>query len=190
MSEVDKDAVGITGPYNSIAIDTSGKPHISYYNYHSGNLWYAHWNGATWDKTLVDNADSAGYYTSIALDTLNHPHICYSDYINYTVKYATFNGSQWSVQTLTPANPGRADDRFPICSIKIGSGNVPYVSYFNKINRHLAIAHPVGGSWASEIVDASGDNGEQNSLGMYNGVPYIAYYHASNKDLQFMMWKP
>ena len=63
VREVDKDSVGITGPYNSIAIDTNGKPHISYYNYHSGHLWYARWNGLTWDKTLVDNANSTGYYS-------------------------------------------------------------------------------------------------------------------------------
>jgi len=36
------------------------------------------------------------------------------------------------------------------------------------------------------MVDVNGDNGEQNSLGMYNGVPYIAYYHSSNKDLLFI----
>ena len=188
--EVDKDAVGITGPYNSIAIDTGGNPHISYYNYYSRHLWYARWNGLTWEKTLVDSANSAGYYSSIALDSLNHPHICYSDNINDYVKYATFNGSQWATQTLTPAYPGHADDRIPTCSIKIGTANVPYLSYFNKIDRHLKIAHPVGGNWVSEIVDASGDNGEHNSLGMYNGVPYLAYYHSSNKDLQFIMWKP
>jgi hypothetical protein len=190
MSVVDVLPVGITGLYNSIAIDTSGKPHISYYNYYNSSLWYASWNGSTWDKVAVDSGNSAGLYTSLALDALNHPHICYTDEINYYVKYATFDGSAWSVQTLTAANPGHADDRDSICSLKIGSGNVPYVSYFSKANRHLAIMHPVGASWVSEMVDTSGDNGEHNSLGMFNGVPYIAYYHASNKDLQFIMWKP
>ena len=106
------------------------------------------------------------------------------------MKYATYNGSQWSVNTLTAANPGLADRRDPICSLKIGSGNVPYISYFSKIDRHLAIAHPVSASWVSEIVDPNGDNGEQNSLAMYNGVPYIAYYHASNKDLMFIVGRP
>jgi hypothetical protein len=190
MSVVDVLPKGITGLYNSIAIDSSGKPHISYYNYFSGSLWYARWNGSTWDKTQVDSEYMSGFYTSLALDTLNHPHICYSSEINYIVKYATFTGSQWSLKTLTPANPGRADMRDSICSIGIGSGNVPYISYFNKIDRHLVIMHPVGGNWDSEIVDANGDNGEQNSLAIFNGVPYIAYYHASNKDLMFMMWRP
>ncbi len=190
VSEVDKDATGITGPYNSIAIDSSGKAHISYYNYHSNHLWYARWNGLSWDKTQVDSGSETGYYTSIAIDSLNHPHICYSDGINYYVKYATYNGSQWNVQTLTPADPGHTDDRNSICSIKVGNGNLPYISYFSKIDRHLAMAHPVSGTWTLETVDANGDTGEQNSLGMYNGTPYIAYYHSSNKDLQFMMWKP
>jgi hypothetical protein len=190
VSEVDKDAVGITGQYNSIAIDSSGKPHISYYNVHSGHLWYASWNGAAWEKILVDDGYQTGRYTSLVLDSLNHPHICYSDHQNYYVKYATFNGSAWTVSSLTPADPGNSDDRASVCSIKVGSGNVPYISYFRKIDRHLAMLHPVSGSWVSEMVDANGDTGEHNSLAMYNGVPYIAYYHTSNKDLQFMMWKP
>jgi len=190
VSVVDVLPVGITGLYNSIAIDSSGKPHISYYNYYDGNLWYARWNGSAWDRVPVDTGNNAGIYTSLALDSLDHPYICYSDEINHYVKFAKFDGSQWSVETLTEAVPGNADMRDSICSIKVGSDNVPYISYFSKINRHLAIVHPVSGSWISEIVDASGDNGEQNSLGMYNGVPYIAYYHRSNKDLQFIMWKP
>ena len=49
------------------------------------------WNGTTWDKVEVDNADYAGYYTSLALDSLNRPHICYSDGTYNYVKYATFN---------------------------------------------------------------------------------------------------
>jgi hypothetical protein len=186
VSVVDALPVGITGLYNSIAIDSSGKPHVSYYNYYSSSLWYASWNGTSWDKAPVDSGNSAGFYTSLALDSLNHPHICYSDEINYFVKYATFDGNQWSLKTLTAPDPGRADRRDSICSIKIDSGNVPYVSYFSKINRHLAIAHPVSGNWVSAMVDVNGDNGEQNSLGMYNGVPYIAYYHYSNKDLMFI----
>ncbi len=190
VSVVDVLPVGITGLYNSIAIDSSGKPHISYYNNYDSSLWYASWNGSAWDKVQVDSGNYAGIYTSLALDSLDHPNICYSDQINYVVKFATFNGSQWSVESLTEAVPGNADMRDSICSIKIGSGNVPYISYFSKINRHLAILHPFGGSWISDIVDANGDNGEQNSLAIYNGVPYIAYYHHSNRDLQFIMWKP
>jgi hypothetical protein len=190
VSVVDKNAVGITGLFNSIAIDSNGIPHISYYNYYKNSLWYASFNGSSWDKIQVDSSYETGFYTSLALDSLNHPHICYSDEINYYVKYATFDGHAWSVKTLTPADPGRADNRDSICSIKVGNNNTPYISYFSKIDQHLAIAHPSNGSWTSEIVDASGDNGEQNSLGVYNGVPYIAYYHASNKDLQFVMWKP
>ncbi len=186
-SVVDMLPVGITGLYNSIAIDSGGKPHISYYNYYGSSLWYASWNGSSWDKAPVDSGNSAGFYTSLALDSLDHPHICYSDEINYVVKYATFNGSTWSVKTLTAPDPGRADSRDSICSLKIGTDNVPYVSYFSKIDRHLAIAHPVGGNWVSRIVDGNGDNGEQNSLGIYNGAPYIAYYHASNKDLIFIV---
>jgi hypothetical protein len=190
VSQVDVNPVGITGLYNSIAIDSGGKPHISYYNYYSRSLWYASWNGSTWDKAQVDNVDSPGFYTSLALDSLNHPHICYSDEINYYLKYATFTGSQWNVKTLSAAVPGRADMRDTICSIKIGKSNTPYISYFSKANRRLMIAHPVNGKWVSETVDANGDNGAHNSLAMHNGVPYIAYYNSSNKDLQFINWRP
>src|SRR4030042_357514 len=57
---VDSGAGGI-GTYNSIALDSTNSPHISYYG--NPGLKYAYYNGASWSITTVDSTDFlAGYY--------------------------------------------------------------------------------------------------------------------------------
>ncbi len=190
VEEVDKLPVGITGIYNALALDSLGRSHISYMDNKNNQLMYAFWNGTSWTKLVADSAYTSGMNTAIAVDSANHPHICYSDYIGYFLKYAYYNGAGWEVATLTPNTRSLPDNRQPACSIKIGPGNVPYISYFERASQHLMITHKSGTGWVSEIVDANGDNGEHNALVMVNGIPYIGYYGRSVKDLLFVRWRP
>jgi hypothetical protein len=52
------------------------------------------------------------------------------------------------------------------------------------------LTHKVGAAWVSETLDPNGDTGQHNSMSMFNGIPFIGYYHGSNKDLMFLEWKP
>ena len=188
--EVDKNATGVTGVYNAIAIDSAGKIHISYQNNYAQKLMYAYWNGISWTKTVADDTYTSGMNTSIAVDAANRPHICHSDIADYFLRYAYYNGSAWVHETLTPSSTGLPDSRQPICSIKIGANNTPYISYFDRISRHLTLTHKVGAAWVTETLDPNGDTGQHNSMAMFNGIPFIGYYHGSNKDLMFLEWKP
>ena len=62
------------GEYSSIAIDTSGNPHISYYDDSNGNLKYTTNSGSGWDTTIVDTVGDVGRFTSIELDSGSNPH--------------------------------------------------------------------------------------------------------------------
>jgi len=190
LDEVDKLEVGITGTYNAIALDSLGRPHISYMDNHNNHLMYAYWNGSVWVKLTPDSTYTTGKTTAIAIDSANHPHICYSDYSGHYLKYAYYDGSSWTVETLTANTSGLPDSRQPACSIKLLNGSTPYISYFERASQHLMLARKTGGVWLTEVVDTNGDIGEHNSLALYNGTPYIAYYGRSLKDLLFMMWKP
>jgi hypothetical protein len=190
VEEVDKLNPGITGIYNALALDSLGRPHISYQDNSNQRLMYAYWNGSSWIKMVADNEYTTGMNTSIAIDSGNHPHICYSDYVGFYLKYAYYDGSTWSTTTLTPNTRDLPDSRQPVCSIKIGIGDVPTISYFDRLSRHLMLTRRVGSTWVTETLDAVGDNGEHNSMGLFNGVPYIGYYGSSTKDLMFVMWKP
>jgi len=83
--------VGVFGGYASIALDTAGKAHISYYeDYPNNDLKYATNASGIWVTTTVDSSGNVGKYASIALDTAGKAHISYfKDYPNNGLKYAT-----------------------------------------------------------------------------------------------------
>ncbi|MHB8917909.1 MAG: hypothetical protein ACYC4H_07785 [Desulfocucumaceae bacterium] len=82
------DSSGNVGPYTSIAVDTAGYPHISYYDETSQSLKYAYKNASGWHTSTVDNSANVGKYTSIALDGSDRPHISYYDATARALKYA------------------------------------------------------------------------------------------------------
>lgn len=76
------------GEWTSLALDSSGNPHISYLDYANVTLKYAAWNGSSWVIETVDSNGQVGWYTSLALDGSGDPHISYYDKTNSDLKYA------------------------------------------------------------------------------------------------------
>jgi len=54
------DSDGEVGLYTSIALDSAGRPHISYCDWTNGDLKYAHWTGSYWEIQTVDSGDFMG----------------------------------------------------------------------------------------------------------------------------------
>ncbi len=78
--------------YTSLALNSSGYPHISYYREGEpkGFLKYAAWDGSNWNIETVDN----GRDSSLALDSSGYPHISYyNDVSGGSLKYAAWDGS-------------------------------------------------------------------------------------------------
>jgi hypothetical protein len=48
------DSAGDAGKYNSLVLDSSGNPHISYHDESNSDLKYAHYNGSSWEIETVD----------------------------------------------------------------------------------------------------------------------------------------
>ncbi|MDG1548520.1 MAG: putative Ig domain-containing protein, partial [Candidatus Poseidoniaceae archaeon] len=61
----------------SMAIDSNGYLHISYYDETNNNLMYATNEGGTWVTTTVDSRTIVGTHSSIAIDSNDDVHIVY-----------------------------------------------------------------------------------------------------------------
>jgi hypothetical protein len=129
------DVTGDVGWYNSIALDSSDNPHISYYDCSNGYLKYAYWTGSSWSISSVDTAGDVGFRTSIALDSSDYPHISYFDNTNRKLKYAYWTGSNWSFAYVDTVG-----DLECWCSIALDSLDYPHISYYHYTNGNLKYA--------------------------------------------------
>jgi hypothetical protein len=49
------DSTGSSNHFDCLVFDSSGKPHVSYYDPASNLLKYAHWTGKTWNVQTIDS---------------------------------------------------------------------------------------------------------------------------------------
>ncbi|MEM2619169.1 MAG: hypothetical protein QW356_06770 [Candidatus Hadarchaeales archaeon] len=131
--------------HTSIALDPSGRPHMSYRG--ANCLKYAHWNGSSWEIYTIDPIAGDSFYENpMALDSSGRPHISYFDSTNKCLKYAHWNGSSWEIQTVEHVEDGR------YTSIALDSSGRPHISYFDFRNNRLKYAHWNGSFWEIQTV--------------------------------------
>ncbi len=186
---VDTGGVGRgVGRYTSIALDSSGNPHISYHDASNGDLKYAYKTASgSWITETVDTGGTAnvGMYTSIALDSSGNPHISYYDNTNGNLKYAykTASGS-WVTETVDSSG-----DVGSHTSIALDSSGNPHISYYDGTNGDLKYAYKTAsGSWITETVDTGGtaNVGAFTSIALdSSGNPHISYYDGTNGALKY-----
>ena len=66
------------GQYSSLALDSGGNPHVSYYRA-GGGLLYASRSGGQWQIQLVQDGWMVGAHTALALNAFDQPRIAYAD---------------------------------------------------------------------------------------------------------------
>ena len=138
--------LGGGGEYNSIALDSSGIPHISYLdnsNLTNYVLRHAFLDGRTWRTEVVDSGD-VGWYSSMKIDSLGHIHISYhADKPEPSLKYAFFDGTTWSSDTIEVGGYST--------SVAVDENNRPHISHITGANELKYVRYD-GNTWVSETV--------------------------------------
>ncbi|MCW4005464.1 MAG: BNR repeat-containing protein [Candidatus Bathyarchaeota archaeon] len=168
------DSAGTVGQYTSIAVDSLGNPHVSYYDVTHSNLKYARFDGATWHlETVGSPLGTVGQYTSLALDSTDNPHVAYYSYQEAAQKYAYWNGSVWVTETI-----GLGMSSGSICDIKIASDGNPHVVYYNNSAYNgLSYAHRNNTRWAVQTLNL-GSHVYSTSISFEldsSDIPHISY---------------
>ncbi len=185
--------------YPSIAIDSSGFVHVSYYsNAPWTGLYYATNKTGTWTFELVDNIMVK--YTSIALDSDDNPHISYYADGSNDLKYARRVGSggscgydldtyaligTWDCQIVDAAG-----DVGSYNSLALDSNDLPHISYRDATNDRLKYARLISiplGAWEIETLTSGGfftsialDDSDTPHIGFVGDGGYATHY--AHKD--------
>jgi PKD repeat protein len=148
--------------HNSIALNSSGTPYISFYDFVAHNLKYAEeitHSPSTWTNYTVDSNGLVGLNTSIAIDSSDNIHISYYDITNADVKYATNASGSWVLSTIDSSGIVG----YSGISLAMDSNDKAHVVYFDNVYDDLKYTTNSSGTWTSSVVD-SNISRFQNSL--------------------------
>ena len=156
------------GAYNSLALDSDGRPRISYSN--SSALRCAEWNGAEWDISTADN--NWANHTSIAVNANGYSCISYLG--TYGLSYAEWNGTSWD----RDAKSGTTNIAY--ASLALDSDDNAHIGYYDPYdNKSVKYIMHGGGSWGTaRTVQAGGPGGTCRGLSLAldgNDNPHMSY---------------
>ncbi len=164
--------------YTSIAVDSTGQPHIAYYDLDRGRLLYASRTaGGTWSTETVDDLGDVGAWPSLALDAQDRPHISYYDPFWYftRLKYAVYDGSAWQIEAVDSYG-----DVGAMSSLALDPFGNPHIAYVGNSEYILYYASLNGLGWLTETVT---NHVAQPTLALDRaGRPHISYVYRTDTN--------
>ena len=175
------------GQFNSIAIDSNNKAHLSYRNMAAGgDLKYATNASGVWAASILEvNLNIPGLVdTSIAVDSNNKEHISYYNSWSGLLRYASNVSGIWQLYTIDSSSLAVGQ----YTSIAVDSNNKVHISYYDAdpANLNLKYATNASGSWETYVIDSTGNVGQYTSIKVDStGKVHISYYDVTNTALKY-----
>jgi hypothetical protein len=159
------------GPDSSIAIDSQGYVHISYYNATSYNLTYCNNTLGSWTCGDVEGTSLLSE-SSIAIDSNDKVHISHRD-LSFTIRYCNNTLGTWTCTDTTNLN-GRTS------SIAIDSNNKAHISQAAYPTQYpvLRYCNNTLGSWTCKDVES----GAQVGWYTYVAIDSQGYVHIAHRN--------
>jgi hypothetical protein len=181
----------VGGEYTSIALDTSGYPHIIFMPT-GGYLKYITNASGSWDDTTITSAKTGtGRFSSIYIDSSDNIHISYYKYAGSGVldlMYSTTTVGSTSFTDETIDGTGsRGVGQYS--SLIVDTSNIIHVVYYDQTNYILKYSYKTvgGSSWSSpQTIDSIAAVGLHVSLDFNSSNQLFAsYYDNDNQTLKF-----
>lgn len=164
----------------SLAIDSTGSPHIAWAARWGGGLWgvfYAAKSEGIWTIETVSHDDDSA--PSIALDSGDNPHVLWNNInyqINQRLRYASRVAGSWIKEDIPTAEGGTGNTPRQLF---IDSSDSPHIAFSKKISPghyELWYGKKVDGSWSfSQIRDSTFDNRHPSIFLDSLGIPYVTW---------------
>ena len=173
------------GWYPSLAVDSQGSLHISFFSQSKQQIIYGRRSGAGAWKYEVAARKVSALDTSLAVGTDQAPHIVYFDEASNQVRYLVRGADGWAASTI-----GEGDKEEVYYPIAVDPKDQVHV-VFRANTGELLYSSLVDGTWVSERVDGKGV-GDFPSLAFdRSGKPHISYYDRGQPGLEICLpgWK-
>jgi uncharacterized protein YjdB len=135
--------IGMPGSgYHELAVDESGTPYSTTWNYLNYKANVFKYNGTSWVNIGVDVTDSTHYF-DMQLDNAGTPYIAYSGLSNGgKANVLKYNGSTWDHIGAANFTAGAASD----IKLRFDGSNIPYVGFFDGSNNDKGTVMAFNGS--------------------------------------------
>ncbi len=162
------------GTFNSLALDSSGYPVISYSDQPNDSLKLAHCNdancaGGDESVTTVDSSIGTSIFNSLALDNDGYPVISYFDETNNDLKLAHCNDANCTGGDESIVAVDTSDRVGTFNSLALDNNGFPVVSYWDNNNEDLKLLH-CGSATCTNSAPTASDDGYSTDEGVQLNV--------------------